>query len=402
MTQINSESTRNSKTWLLIFVGTVLLLATALTIAQVRVDPFGIWNTPTEQDFNFVKQGQHLREAFFKPYQYATTQPDVVVLGNSRAVFGIAPVWYSKTPKTVYNFGYQACRINEIEQIVDFVLRMKHPEAIVFMLNPVILARGDRTDQDRIRGIDYPDRLAAISMGWLPELVFKLKESVFSIDAISLSLETIETNQKPHRDTEMYLGGWRQWSGQSVRTNIQGYIKDFWIYHRANKSFNSNLGTFKKLERMVKKIRAAGVKPIVVFEPLTADLQLSIDSYNRLGVFGKMKSNLLKVTPFWDFAYLNTITSQRKNYIDSHHYRGIVGDLILRRINDNTEGVPDDFGVWVTKSNFTTHLKQARKRFENWKLSQSSLANLLERHQAKKDESAFKTELRQQIPHLFR
>lgn len=74
---------------------------------------------------------------------------------------------------------------------------------------------------------------------------------------------------------------------------------------------------------------------------------------------------LSEITPFWDFSGYNSITTDNKNYFDHSHYNPTVSRLIAARIfNDTTLTVPKDFGVWVTKKNIDSHVKNLKMNFE--------------------------------------
>ncbi len=71
---------------------------------------------------------------------------------------------------------------------------------------------------------------------------------------------------------------------------------------------------------------------------------------------------LAEITPFWDFSGYNSITTDNRNYLDHSHYKRSVSRLIAARIfNDKAVMVPKDFGVWVTKENIDSHLKDLKE-----------------------------------------
>lgn len=74
---------------------------------------------------------------------------------------------------------------------------------------------------------------------------------------------------------------------------------------------------------------------------------------------------LSEITPFWDFSGYNSVTADRKNYLDHSHYNASVSRLIAERIfNDKTSTVPGDFGVWVTEKNIDSHLENVKISFK--------------------------------------
>lgn len=74
---------------------------------------------------------------------------------------------------------------------------------------------------------------------------------------------------------------------------------------------------------------------------------------NDFEQFLKFKDALSSIADYYDFAYLNDITSNNYYYFETSHYRSIVGDMIIKSIlsNDNS------FGKFITKDNFQKHKK---------------------------------------------
>lgn len=61
----------------------------------------------------------------------------------------------------------------------------------------------------------------------------------------------------------------------------------------------------------------------------------------------------------YDFLGLNSITENLDNYADGHHFYAEIGTLIAARL-ENRKGVPEDFGVYVTRENLAHHLALIR------------------------------------------
>ena len=59
-------------------------------------------------------------------------------------------------------------------------------------------------------------------------------------------------------------------------------------------------------------------------------------------------NEISKVTSYYNFSYLNSITLNDENYYDYLHYRKNVADLILAKIySDKTVSIPGDFGIFI-------------------------------------------------------
>lgn len=64
----------------------------------------------------------------------------------------------------------------------------------------------------------------------------------------------------------------------------------------------------------------------------------------------KYFENLGKITSYWNFTTINSITTNNQNFYEYIHYRKLVADLIIERIySDKNIIFPDDFGIFVKK-----------------------------------------------------
>jgi hypothetical protein len=55
--------------------------------------------------------------------------------------------------------------------------------------------------------------------------------------------------------------------------------------------------------------------------------------------------------------YPNSITNDSSNYFDGHHFYPEVGTMIAHRIDGTNQGVPKDFGIYVTNENIAEHIE---------------------------------------------
>lgn len=62
----------------------------------------------------------------------------------------------------------------------------------------------------------------------------------------------------------------------------------------------------------------------------------------------------------YDFSGRNSITTNMDNYVDGHHFRDNVGDLIVARLENRIIG--GDFGVYITRQNLASHIAAIREQ----------------------------------------
>src|ERR1700752_868474 len=69
------------------------------------IDPFDLWDAPRLQRLNTIKSIGNVR--FVKPLQVEVRRPETVILGSSRALYGLDPRDFPH-PELTYNFGIHA------------------------------------------------------------------------------------------------------------------------------------------------------------------------------------------------------------------------------------------------------------------------------------------------------
>lgn len=81
----------------------------------------------------------------------------------------------------------------------------------------------------------------------------------------------------------------------------------------------------------------------------TSQLEL-LEELNKMDIYYKWKEEVAKITPYWDFMYSNSITTNKDNFIDSSHIKQEFGYLYFARLfDDSSVNVPKDFGIYVEK-----------------------------------------------------
>jgi len=68
--------------------------------------------------------------------------------------------------------------------------------------------------------------------------------------------------------------------------------------------------------------------------------------------FERWVEEVVRLVPVWAFIGKNSVTTERERFSDTSHYDPVAGRLMLRRmLDDDAEGVPDDFGILLTPDN---------------------------------------------------
>lgn len=117
--------------------------------------------------------------------------------------------------------------------------------------------------------------------------------------------------------------------------------------------------TLDEVRKLVSLLETHDVKWVVFINPIHQTTYLATDLQQHL-LFEK---ELSKITDFYDFSGLNSVTTNNYYYHETSHYRMNVGQFMLARMFGwSTVRVPDDFGVLVTPDNIEKHLTELRRQ----------------------------------------
>lgn len=198
-----------------------------------------------------------------------------------------------------------------------------------------------------------------------PHWEMKLKENdtIFKFYSYYLlrlvSLKDIEArlNQLLNKDMDFYLYNLYTTGMPSAEP------KNEWIEHNKEEHKSDKVflkpyvfatghhidNTLNDLKEIQKLCIENNIQLTFFINPLHKTTYLN-DNFKELITF---KEGLATITDYYDFAYLNTITTNNYYYFETSHYRNVVGDFIIKSINSKD----NDFGKYITKENFQSHKK---------------------------------------------
>ena len=144
------------------YVRNLLLLLFALLalgcVANVLIDPYGIFRIFRMTGINAVKPFQENMEQLFKPMELVRYDPEVVIIGSSTSQFGIDPITVRRiTGASTYNFGIDGPTVWEIDSFLRFALRNSRAKEAIVVLDFLMFngARGrnnSRYNAERMNG----------------------------------------------------------------------------------------------------------------------------------------------------------------------------------------------------------------------------------------------------------
>lgn len=288
----------------------------------IMVDPLGIWHFPIIKGFNNCKVSQPTHLDFFKPYEYRLIKPDVVFLGSSRVYVGLCPDDYPDKRVKVYNMGMSSLSIRDAYQYLNFMIKVHKPQKVYLGLD--FFQFDSHNFNDSRQGFSH-ERLDKISGSWFSYMAFKLQETAGLRGIIK---PTVLKSQE-ERDTVLFRKGWDVQRGSALGANEDAYIHSLMSFFKTYQQFSLCDESFLCLEKIIKATRAEGIDLVLFFNPISADLLSLIWVTEQYDNFKSVKTRVAEITDYYDYAYINNLTKDKKSFYDASHYKKIVGNVVV-------------------------------------------------------------------------
>ena len=347
-------------------LGAALVPLFTVGLINCLIDPYGIVKTPALRKFNLLKPVQDDQTRLVKPVEIIQLKPQRVFLGSSRTILGLNPAHGAFRDNLVtYNAGLTGPNLDDIKAYFDHaLLNQRDLKEVVLALDFFMFKDADlsssRTDNQILGKTQIPP--------------LELVRLTLSLDTLASSEKTLEDNLKSDSSETYYFYGMRRASAtpdkkdkiDSFKHQINNYLNTFY------KDYQLSPNSFQKLQEIIEICRQKNINLKVLVSPIHATQMQTIEAAGLWDDFENWKREVSKITPFFDFATYNQITTEpisntMKNFSDSAHYTKRVGDLVLNRVFNYRESeVPRDFGVYVSYQNIESHLETVRKNKNIW------------------------------------
>ncbi len=352
-----------------------------LPLFNAVVDPYGLYPLVKIDGVNWPKPEMMTTVTIHKSFKVAQFEPEVVVLGTSRAGFGIDPendAWPDAFQPR-YNLSILGANTFVTRRVLEHAQTL-HP------LKQAVFGLDFFTFNVYFQQVpDYRGDFMIIDDDGRLNRHFDMKimvASLLSKDALQASYKTI-TSKKKHKATigenGMFFGPIRK---DKLR---QGFMKMEKLYFqtvylagmRRKYAFNrldTGASSLEEFRKLVVYCRENQIDLELFISPPHARHQEIIRVLGIWPLFEQWKRELVRIlqeenhtSPLWDFSGYNSMTTDdiskegKHYYIDSSHYHPVLGNMILSRLfHYNDKSVPTDFGRVLTSDNIEENLLMIR------------------------------------------
>lgn len=398
---------------------TLILLLVGGIVLNLVIDPFGVFRIIEIKGINNVKTGQGDHVRMGKAGAVRVFKPQAVILGNSRAEYGINPEHPGWETEPVYNLAISGSNIYEILRYFQHAHGIRPVKQALFMLDL------NQFNAYWENAGDFTESRLSINIDGQPNNYYYLSDLVsttLSTKALSQSINTI-WRSAARKSTTYLANGQRDWHDDLLfRTAMQQHgsyanlfsVEEQSLFSTRRKNrvppyvesfFNqkSRMNVFDSFRRLVQISIRDNVDLRLAIGPSHARY---FESYRLMGnwfLWEEWKRTLVRIVeeeaakarvksfPLWDFSGFNPLTMElvpppndkkthMKWYFESSHYTTDLGDLVQDRVFDHKEPgriVPDYFGVLITSRNIEGHLKNIREGNQHFRELQPSVAKEL-------------------------
>lgn len=405
--------------FLIIYVFTLILLSCSAIVFNIIIDPFGVYHIVEINGINNSKTGQGNHVRMGKAGAVRVFKPQAVILGDSRAEYGINPEHPGWKTRNVYNLALSGANVYEILRYFQHAHGIQHLKQVLYILD------FKQFNAYRENSGDFNEDRLSVTPNEQKNTYYYLSDTIsttLSTIALTQSINTIWRSAA--KKTSTYLtNGQRDWHDDLLfRTAIEKYGSYYNLFSEEEKSLfiarsknrkprfvesfynqKSRINVLDSFRRLVQIAIRDKIDLRLVISPCHARY---FECYRLMGswfLWEEWKRNLVRILeeesvksgvapfPLWDFSGFNTLTMElvpapedkkthMKWYFEASHYTTNLGDLIQDRVFDHKEPgrtVPKYFGVLISEKNIISHLKNIRQDNRRFRELQPAVAREL-------------------------
>jgi hypothetical protein len=339
--------------WFVVALAIMLLTLAVNGFFIYVVDPYGLFRQNFKYQFvepnrNFIK-ARYLAE---HPDRY-----DCFVFGSSRInSVDVRKIKGFRCYNMTYNHGVPGDHLANLKYMLKEGVKVR---MVLVGLDEFDFREDPVTHLSQPVRHPYPPVVNQYALPFYLKYLFSLHDLNITRTAIKGYLATMRGEVGPHIFHDMFG------TGQMYSPEVERAIDGNPDGHRNNPVFKTGgstqgdymKGVIRDVRELVETARSNHIRLILFVNPLYRTVYLD----SGLEEFDHFKRELSKISDFYDFSGINSVTSEALNYYTPSHYRPFVGDMILARIlGSETVRITPYFGVLVTSHNVEQHLRTLR------------------------------------------
>ncbi len=350
--------------WIKGFIILSFLMGFIVVLINIFVDPYDFWD---EWGYN-ISYNERMKKA----YQLQDLKPKSIILGSSRAEYGIDP-HHPYFMQPAYSLTFSGATAYESKLYFQKAIEIGSLEKVLLVVGYRFFGKGKKTEDVKIP--DYLSSQYAV-----------LFEALFSWDSLKKSINIIlhrkykkaiyttlgQYDNKVHQHYVMKNGGHKRAFEKNEIGSYANYDDDY-IYNDGNES------SLEDLKQIFTLAHRYNIEVEVVIGPSHIRQWESMACTVGYQRFLQWKKDIVIANtevaikedrqPFsiWDFAVYHELTSEpvpdkaeksMEYHFESSHYTEKLGNIVLDTLRgESTRG----FGMKIDQNNIDEHIKMLKK-----------------------------------------
>ncbi|SHG44902.1 hypothetical protein SAMN02745221_00250 [Thermosyntropha lipolytica DSM 11003] len=339
------------KSWFFSTLALVMLSLLAVAGFNWYIDPhwcFGPSHRYNQVQMPFDERAQKTNYVKFHPFAY-----DALLLGSSRVTY-INP--YDFSGLKVYNYGVNNMLPEEYYDYIEYAKKKRGKEF------DYIIIGLDFWTTNQNKELPSPIKEPAFYIKQAESFGYRYK-MLFSYDTYKLSRKNYLAAARSYPVDYFYdrrlVKHLRRLSEEERKAKIENAVAVYRDRLYRDYTYVSYAETFRQLKRANPHTRF-----IVFTTPESLPLLELIEEQNLTPYYQQwLRENVEVFGEVYHFSYPNSVTTSLANYYDASHFYPHVGAWIAERLlGREKRGLPDDFGVKLTRDNIDQVLKKQALR----------------------------------------
>ncbi len=345
----------SAKRWLAMFCCTVALVVGLYGLANVVIDPFGVFGDPLFgwYSFNMTNNPRVAKIAYLEKHH---DRYDSYIVGSSSANGYPVEVLNEYLDARFFNAFFYGCDMYDIGATARYIVEHYEPKNLVVNLGLTEAAEYNSKSDDGMNDLHYKVEGSSPfvfyksfflkNYRYLTAKVRDWRKRTRLPQIFNVFLADTGEYDKRVRDVEP-VGSLAEYLDENPCFTHSSITPPETAFHYTQEC----LSTLRNIREMC---REKGVNCIFIFPPI---FRSQLEGYNKDQLASYM-TGLAGAVDFWDFSD-TCISDDPRYFYDVTHFRNAVGRMILARIfGDEKVYYPEDFGGLVTSANVQEHVRR--------------------------------------------
>lgn len=315
----------------------ILLIGSFVVIFNRVVDSYNIF--AKDYSFRYLWLNQHYVKMRYLLNHKSTY--DTFLFGNSR----VSRIDVSKIPNAVvYNMTYIPASADGYLLDLQFLLRHGITvKNVIIGLDELIYQADFKTEKNKALTRSYPET-------WIEKIKF------FSFYLfMQPTLETLNTYRSnkvegKHMNYDIYGSGGLDFPYRDnlIESDVKAHVngEQFQKPYKPESRQYLLESSLDYIDQIIKLCEAQNIRLSFFINPIHRTTYEHLEREE----FEQFRDRLSRLTGYWDFSGINSVTTNNYLYYETSHYRASVGDMMISRMYDlPLIDVPADFGRYISR-----------------------------------------------------